>query len=471
VSGRLPIDYVTKDYDGFLEMMKEKIPDLTPEWTDTSDSDQGMVILQLLAYGLHVLAYYEDKATNENILHLAQTKKAILLLSRFLGYEMTKQTPATSTVRFYKDDSRLESRVVIPKGTQVSTDPELGEQIMYETTEPVTIDPGEEFAEINVVQGETVNREFIGIGTGLDGQQFTLEYPDVIEEDIQIVTEENGKDYYWTLVDNFIDSQPTDRHFITTINEEDQTIVIFGDGIFGMKPPYDINVFSNYRHGGGTMGNVAVGLINTIVDTLVTGVDRVENTEPATGGEDYEDLEHVRIMAPKSFRTGGKAVTPTDFEDIAEGIYGVNRALCEETFNIDNEVILHIATTNMQPAPQTLLDKVKSELDKVRVMNSKLTVVPALYKDYNVEITVYAHENFVAQDVEEEVSGVVREYLETAGFGMGDTVFLGQIISRAFFASGVANVVVTNPTGDISCAYNEIPRLGEVSVTVIGGVQ
>ena len=55
---KLPIDYVTKDYDGFLQMTKDMIPSLTPEWTDNSDSDMGTVILQLLAYGLHVLGYY-----------------------------------------------------------------------------------------------------------------------------------------------------------------------------------------------------------------------------------------------------------------------------------------------------------------------------------------------------------------------------------------------------------------------------
>jgi hypothetical protein len=100
IKGNLPIDYVTKDFDGFLEMMKEMIPTLTPEWTDTSDSDQGIVILQLLSYGLHIMGYYQDRAVNENILHLARTKKSVLLLCKFLGYEPSTQEPATSIVTF-----------------------------------------------------------------------------------------------------------------------------------------------------------------------------------------------------------------------------------------------------------------------------------------------------------------------------------------------------------------------------------
>jgi uncharacterized phage protein gp47/JayE len=467
---RLPIDYVTKDYDGFLDMMKEMIPTLTPEWTDTSDSDQGMVILQLLAYGLHTLGYYQDKAINENILHIAQTKKAILYLSKFLGYEMRKQTPSITTERFYKDDAHYDKRVVIPKGTQVSTDPQLGQQIIYETDEALVIESGETYGDVTVTQGETVTREFIGLGTGLEGQSFVLEHADVIEEDLQVITEENGRDYYWELVDNFIDSKPNDRHFITDTDEEDRTVVIFGNGIFGMKPLQETNIFSNYRFVGGTIGNVSSGLVNYLVDTIVLGVDSVENIEPATGGQDYEDLEHVRVMAPKVYRTGGKAVTPQDFEDLAENISGVSRALCEETYNMDNDVNLYIATDDYTPATSSLLNKVKEELDKVRVMNANLNVMSCLYNTFNVDVTVYIHDNFVANDVKLEVEDSIREYLESSNFGLGAEIFVSKLVERGFFASGVRNVVINNPTTDIKCDFNEMPKLGSITVNTVGGV-
>lgn len=467
---RLPIDYVTKDYDGFLEMMKEMIPSLTPEWTDTSDSDQGIVILQLLAYGLHTLGYYQDKAVNENILHIAQTKKAILLLCRFLGYELSTQKPATATVRFFKDDTKFNDRVVIPKGTKVSTDPQYGEQIIYETDESLVIDVGAQYGDIGVTQGESVYREFIGLGTGAENQQFVIEYSSVIEEDLQIITAENGRDYYWTKVENLIDSTPNDRHYITNQDEEDRTVIIFGDGISGMRPQFENNIFSNYRHGGGKIGNVASGLINTLADTVVLGIDSVSNTTPAIGGKDYEDLEHARVMAPKVYRTGGKAVTRQDFQDLAEAVNGVLRALCVETFNANNEVNLYIATTDFSTAPQTLLDKVKAELDEVRVMNTKLNVLSCLYKTINVDLTVYVQNNFVALDVKEEVEDNIREYFESANFELGAEIYLPKISERAFFASGVRNVIINTPLEDIICAFNEMPKLGTITVTTVGGV-
>ena len=466
---KLPIDYVTKDYDGFLQMMKDMIPSLTPEWTDNSDSDMGTVILQLLAYGLHVLGYYQDKSVNENFLHTAQTKKAILLLSKFLGYEIQKQSPAVTTVRFYKDDTYIDKRVVVPRGTKVSTDPQLGEQVIYETDEPLVIPEGREYGDVSVTQGETVIREFVALGNGKENQRYVLEYPNVIENTLQIITEENGRDYYWSLVDNFVDSQPSDRHFTVSIDEEDRTIISFGDGIFGMKPPDEVKIYATYRYGGGSEGNVSTRLINYLVDTALIGINQVENIEPATGGQDFEDLEHVRITAPKFYRTGGKAVTPQDFEDLAENIPGVAKALCEETFNYNNDVNLYIATTDFTPAPKSLLDRVKEEIDKVRVMNCNLNVMSCLYKEFDVDVKVYIYDNFVANDVKTEVESIIRNYLNTSNFDMGAEIYLSSIIKEIFFASGVKNVVINQPTGDIVCAYNEMPKLANLTVTVIGG--
>jgi hypothetical protein len=466
----LPIDYVTKDYDGFLQMMKDMIPVLTPEWTDTSDSDQGIVILQLLSYGLHTLGYYQDKAVNENLLHLAQTKKAILLLCKFLGYDLQRQQPATTTLRFTKDDTKIDQRVVIPAGTQISTDPQLGEQIIFETDNVLVMLSGAEYGDVTATQGQTISREFIGLGNGQASQTFTLEYPMVLEDTLQIITVENDKDYYWTKVDNMIDSLPTDRHFTTSLNEENQTIVSFGDGIFGMKPSFQINLFANYRSGGGTKGNLAIGLINTLVDTFVLGVQDVTNTVAATGGIDYEDLEHARVMAPKIYRTGGKAVTPQDFQDIAESVLGVQKALCEETFDANNDVNVYIATTDFSTAPQTLLDSVKTTLDDVRVMNCKLNVLPCLYNTINIDLTIFVQNNFVASEVLQDVQDNITTYFNSSDFEMGAEIYLAQIIRQAFNASGVNNVVINNPTSDVVCAFNELPKLGTITISTNGGM-
>jgi len=51
------IDYVTKDYDGFRQGMLNQIPLLLPNWTDRSETDFGVVLIELFAYAADILSY------------------------------------------------------------------------------------------------------------------------------------------------------------------------------------------------------------------------------------------------------------------------------------------------------------------------------------------------------------------------------------------------------------------------------
>ena len=59
------IDYLTKDYAGFRQGMLNQIPLLMPQWTDRSEADFGVVLIELMAYVADILSYYQDRVANE----------------------------------------------------------------------------------------------------------------------------------------------------------------------------------------------------------------------------------------------------------------------------------------------------------------------------------------------------------------------------------------------------------------------
>ena len=64
--GRQPvIDYLTKDYAGFRQAMLDQIPLRLPAWKDRSESDFGVVLIELFAYVADILSYYQDRVANE----------------------------------------------------------------------------------------------------------------------------------------------------------------------------------------------------------------------------------------------------------------------------------------------------------------------------------------------------------------------------------------------------------------------
>jgi uncharacterized phage protein gp47/JayE len=88
-TGKRPIiDYVTKDFDGFRAGMLALIPQLLPNWSDRSESDFGVVLIELFAYVADILSYYQDRVANEAYLASATQRRSVAELLRLIGYQI-----------------------------------------------------------------------------------------------------------------------------------------------------------------------------------------------------------------------------------------------------------------------------------------------------------------------------------------------------------------------------------------------
>jgi hypothetical protein len=87
--GKRPIiDYVTKDYAGFRDGMLAQIPLLLPSWTDRSESDFGVALIELFAYVADILSYYQDRVANEAYLGTASQRRSVQELLRLIDYQI-----------------------------------------------------------------------------------------------------------------------------------------------------------------------------------------------------------------------------------------------------------------------------------------------------------------------------------------------------------------------------------------------
>ena len=59
------IDYTNRDYEAYKEMLIQNLQEKMPEYTDTRETDAGIVILECLANGLDILSMYNDAVANE----------------------------------------------------------------------------------------------------------------------------------------------------------------------------------------------------------------------------------------------------------------------------------------------------------------------------------------------------------------------------------------------------------------------
>jgi predicted phage baseplate assembly protein len=130
----------------------------------------------------------------------------------------------------------------------------------------------------------------------------------------------------WTLVPSLYDQGSRAQVYTTLDLPGGGTLVEFGDGVEGATlPTGQNNLQTSYRVGSGSGGNVAAGTITTLVDRPV-GVSGVTNPLPATGGQDAQSPDDIRANAPQSVLTLGRAVSITDYQDLAVSFAGIAKA-------------------------------------------------------------------------------------------------------------------------------------------------
>ena len=308
-----------------------------------------------------------------------------------------------------------------------------------------------------VEQASTARAEFLGTGSGEPNQERSLINGNVLGE-IELDVEEQGAGRWvpWVQVDNFAASQVDDRHFV--VDAQSGTVAC-GDGRRGRPWQLGERVrVRSYRYGGGTGGNVGPeGIAKTsAIDPTVS----VSNPLPTRGGADVEPLADAVARIPDEFGRRDRAVTVSDFQQLAEGTPGVGVARAEtlrlfhpETPNVDVpgavSVVVwpqHDSKNPNAPRPdKTTLDAVCRHLDSRRLVTTEVHVIPPTYRRIAVSVGVSVKPGYGLESVRRWVELVLRQFLaplppygpEGRGWPLGRRVFAPELEAAALQVDGV----------------------------------
>ncbi|NJR49174.1 MAG: putative baseplate assembly protein [Leptolyngbyaceae cyanobacterium CSU_1_3] len=81
-----PIDYLTKDYASFRQLMLNRLAITTPQWQERNPADLGIMLVELLAYTADHLSYYQDAVATESYLGTARKRVSVCRHARLLDY-------------------------------------------------------------------------------------------------------------------------------------------------------------------------------------------------------------------------------------------------------------------------------------------------------------------------------------------------------------------------------------------------
>lgn len=192
---------------------------------------------------------------------------------------------------------------------------------------------------VAATQGETMN-EIMGSGDATNSAlEFTLKQSPLTYVSSPL---NNGaastlqvwvNNLQWHEADNFLNSGPNDRVFITQTDASQKVTVQFGNGVEGARTPTgQMNIRAVYRKGLGPAGNVPSGQLSQALDRP-QGLKGVTNPDPATGGADPDTADTARVSAPLHVLTLDRVVSLDDYQNYALTFAGISKALATWTWS------------------------------------------------------------------------------------------------------------------------------------------
>lgn len=300
--------------------------------------------------------------------------------------------------------------------------------------------------------GETVN-ETLGGGDATQAfQRFVLKQPPVTYVSDSNPTgalstlEIRVNDILWREVPDFFGYGPNDRVYITRLDDDGKTTVIFGNGETGARlPTGQENVKAKYRKGIGSTGIVKANQLTQLM-TRPLGVKGVTNPVAASGAADPEKLADARRNAPLTILTLGRIVSLQDYQDFARAFSGIDKALATPVqVGEKNGVFVTIAGT--KGASVSTDSSLFSNL-LTAIEDAGDPTVPLLVKSYQprffrLSAQVKIDPDFLPDKVLEQIEKKLREQFSFDARDFGQPVHRSEVIALIQSVKGVVSVNVT----------------------------
>jgi hypothetical protein len=441
------IKYLNKDFAGFRQNLIEYAKTYFPKtYSDFNESSPGMMFIEMASYIGDVMGYYIDDTLKESLMLYAEDKENVLALAQYLGYKPKVTSPALVRLSIYQ--------VVPAVGLGVNNRPNSNYYLrvkegmvvqanssgtLFRTTELLDFNVSDD-REITIYRTENnepsyylIKKYVNAISAELKSvekqfgtpEEFSkIDLPDDNVIDIYDVRDSSGNKWYEVpylaqemvfvdyvnneftdkdlaqfkdSVSNILKVLKTSRRFVTKVNADNTTSLVFGGGnstssdetlipnfknvglglnssidklgasfdpanflktkSYGQAPSSTTLTIS-YLVGGGVSANTPVGDLNRIEqiefeeDTNVFTENEltayrvakssiaVENEVTAVGGRGPETIDEIRENALANFSSQNRAVTRKDYQVRALSLPakygGVAKAYCAPDGELDN---------------------------------------------------------------------------------------------------------------------------------------
>ena len=444
------VNYTSQDFyslktrllDFCIQRFGPKGTELPGTYNDLIESSLAVMLIENWAFLGDLLSFKMDQIVNEVFIDSVTEIENIFRLAKLVGFY--PQPPiAARSMWSASMNTPLGSDVSIPTPVQID---------LTSSGHPITV---EVFAadsnqqpifnqNIIISAGQTINSSLIGLegkisttvsyGTGDVSQSITLNGP-VVYDSLNIIVDGNT----WTQVEFFTDSQPR-REYRVEFDSNYNAYVIFGNNRAGLIPSKGSVIQSQYRIGGGTVGNIVTGTILVQKGATVEGLDysipiAFTNYTAGQYGYDGDTIDDIRNKIPRYLKSQDRAVSGEDYKNLCDafatpynGKVGKSTAVLRHYGCAGNVVDIYILTLDgtdgLIKSSNELKVSLYEYLDNKKMLTDYICIRDGtvLYTDVSVEVILDPFYRKFEQDIRTVINNRLTSFFSISNWEYGKPI-------------------------------------------------
>lgn len=497
------LNYTNQDFWSMkarlIDFIKERFGEdgtVTPNtFNDLVEGDIAIMIIESFAFLADTLSFKMDQIVNELFIDTVTEVENAFRLSRLVGFEPLPPIAArsfwtASINQVLTEDIRLTTPIRV--NVVSDTTPIIIELFQADSDnnplfdEDIIIPAGKTTVQ-NVIglEGRTVTEETAG--TGEVSQTIQLGSSPVIFDSISV--EVDGA--LWEKVDYFTDSQPR-REYRTEFNSDYQAFIIFGNNRAGLIPTSGSQIRITYRVGGGTVGNIVTGFVETQRQSFVSGLQfnvpvNFRNHTRGEFGYNGDTISDIRRKLPAYLRTQDRAVTGLDYQTVAEqfatpyhGQIGKATAALRNHGCAGNIVDLYILAKDDDDNLTTATNELKVDLSEEINLKKMITDFVCIRDgeiidvDVSIDVTMDRSNKKFEPEFQVEIERRVTSFFNLNNWEFGDDLREIDLVKELTDIKQIETMDITFTTNDednsgslVTTKFFEIVRPDDITINFI----
>ena len=315
----LDFDTVKANFKSFLSQQTQ--------FTDYNFEGSGMsVLMDLLAYNTHYLAFHANMLANEMFIDTALTRASAVSHAKALGYLPSSPKASYTTVDITVSNVPISQKTLaMAAGTSFTTTVDDVPYTFVTTADnTATSDTGIfVFSAIPIYEGTRVRYTYTVNSANLE-QRFMIPASNVDTGTLIVSVQESTGDVtteVYILNTDYTTITPTSLIYFLQEIEDGKFEVYFGDGVNGKKPIDGNIIILDYVVTSGTLADGASAFTAASTIGGYSDITVVAIGGSTSGGGDAETVDSIKFNAPLKYAAQGRAVTPDDYKTIVPSVF------------------------------------------------------------------------------------------------------------------------------------------------------